>query len=145
MNIPAELGSIEDDVFDGCPLLGSICVEEGNRRFASPDGVLFDSGMTRLLRYPPAKEGEVFIVPEGISEVCKSAFSGCRLKKVVLPDSVASIGMSAFASCSDLEEVILPKGLKRIGIRVFAGCASLSSIHIPDTVTSIGKEGFKDC
>ena len=33
------------------------------------------------------------------------------LQKIVIPDSVTSIGIGAFKDCRDLQEIVLPKSL----------------------------------
>lgn len=57
------------------------------------------------------------------------------LKKIVLPDSVSTIGDSAFRGCSNLSEIILPKGLELIGNLAFNECSSLPSELIIEAVT----------
>lgn len=42
-----------------------------------------------------------------------------------MPDSVASIGISAFEGCSKLVSVVLPKGITEIGGYAFYGCKNL--------------------
>lgn len=63
-------------------------VANGNKYFTSVDGVLYSKDMTRMLAYPRGKEGEIFEVPEGITQIDEMAFSrACNLKKLILPDS----------------------------------------------------------
>lgn len=73
-----------------------------------------------------------------------------KTKKIVLPDTVTTIGKLAFASyynssASVLEEIVLPKNLKIIDESAFKGCYYLTSIDIPESVTKIGSEAFYGC
>ncbi|MGN1122137.1 MAG: leucine-rich repeat domain-containing protein [Eubacteriales bacterium] len=66
------------------------------------------------------------------------------VKKIVIPDSVATVGDACFQGCTALEEVVLPAGLEEIGAQMFYGCDALTALNIPDTVTDIGLFAFGD-
>lgn len=62
-----------------------------------------------------------------------SAFSGTisahpRFKEIQIPDSVETIGTSAFHNCQDLESITLPASLETIDISVFDDCSSLETV-----------------
>ena len=67
------------------------------------------------------------------------------LKSVFIPDSVTSIGDSAFYRCYNLTSITIPDGVTSIGDSVFEWCDDLVSITIPDSVTNIGDDAFSDC
>ena len=102
-----------EDTFVDCVNLRSINVDKGNKYFASVDGVLFTKDMKTLLRYPLGKRGNY-----------------------IIPDSVTTIGLSAFLGCKGLESVTIGKGVEymdpRVGFiwRVFDRCESLKSINV---------------
>lgn len=51
--------------------------------------------------------------------------------EVVIPDSVTSIGESAFRNCASLESVVIPNSVVSIGDSAFFGCESLKSVSVP--------------
>ena len=73
------------------------------------------------------------------------AFSGTKVKKVTLPDTITLIGYSAFQDCKALTSVHLPKKLTELGHTAFSGCTSLTGIEIPSGVTSLYTSSFEGC
>ena len=73
-------------------------------------------------------------------------FKNCStLTSITIPDSVTSIGSSAFFGCSSLTSITIPDGVTSIGGDAFYKCGGLTSINIPDSVTSIGSSAFSEC
>ena len=74
-------------------------------------------------------------------------FNGELVTELEIPDSVTSIGYSAFYGCSSLTSVTFGENslLESIGSNAFNNCNSLTSINIPDSVTSIGSSAFSGC
>ncbi len=66
---------------------------------------------------------------------------GASVTSVTIPDSVTSIGDSAFEGCGGLANITIPGSVTNIGSYAFAFCA-LSSVTVPASVTSIGLLAF---
>lgn len=88
------------------------------------------------------------IIPESVTSIGKSAFSGCSsLESVAISDSsqLKIIEEAAFFGCSSLTDINIPESVIELGLSSFNGCSSLTSIIIPDGVTSIGNYAFYNC
>lgn len=69
-------------------------------------------------------------VPEGITSIGSSAFSGCqRLEELILPDSLTSLEEGIVSYCG-LTEITIPKGVVSIKENTFEGCDTLQAIHV---------------
>lgn len=88
----------------------------------------------------PAKVGDCKVTSIG-----REAFFQSRLTSVTIPNSVTSIGISAFNSCSNLTSVTIPNSVTSIGDDAFSYCDRLTSVTIPNSVTSIGDGAFFSC
>lgn len=91
------------------------------------------------------------VIPEKIGgypvvAITKGAFSDHnKITRIIIPDSVTSIGDEAFSGCTALTEIKLPDSITSIGNNVFENCSSLEDITIPDSVTSYGNYAFMNC
>ena len=77
--------------------------------------------------------------------ISKGAFANSPITSVTIPNSVMSIGESAFAWCDALTSITIPNSVTSIGDYAFSSCSSLTSIAIPNSVTSIGEIAFVEC
>ncbi len=149
------------EIFDGCSALTTITVTEGNKNYASKDGVLYakkaDSDEIDVLLYCPVGKTGSLEIPKTVSEIKSYAFKDSQIETVTFEDDTAdhlTIDMFAFnkststtvyEGCKNLTSVNLPKGLEVIGDMAFARCNGLTEIEIPYTVTSIGLGALMKC
>ena len=145
LTIPASVVQIGDEALAKCDRLTSINVASGNLSFSSVDGVLFNKDRTALLACPAGKSG-AYQIPDGVTEIGRSAFCGCeKLTDISIPDGVTEIGMGAFANCTYVRSLTIPEGVTEISDNAFWFCSRATSITIPEGVTSIGSNAFTGC
>lgn len=63
--------------------------------------------------------------------------SNHALSSVTIPNTVKTIGSSAFTDCTSLSTVNVPSGTTSLGSEVFNG-AGCSAITVPNTITTVG-------
>ena len=83
------------------------------------------------------------IIPEGVTEIPTQCFESCyKLKKVVLPSTIKTIGIFAFFD-SSVDDMNFPEGLDSIGYLSMHG-TRLTEVVLPKTIRTIGNEAFAD-
>ena len=144
VNIPPKVTSV-DGIFKACDKLEAINVDEGNEVFKSTDGVLFDKTAHSLVKYPSAKKGKTYEVPEGTQAIMPNAFEYTGLTGVTIPGSVRLIGNNAFLFCKSLKEVNLSEGVEELGDFAFQWCSGLAKITLPASLVKTGRNPFSSC
>jgi BspA type Leucine rich repeat region (6 copies)/Bacterial TSP3 repeat len=143
--IPNSVTSIGAGAFGGCTGLTSMVVDAANQNYSSMAGVLFNKNQSTLIQYPGGKTGS-YTIPNSVTSIGDSAFLACSgLTSVVIPNSVISMGSSAFQFCTGLTSVTIGSGVTSIGYGAFYYCIGLTSVTIPNSVTSIGLNAFLAC
>ena len=146
ITIPDSVTSIGDNACYDCNSLTSINVADANRYYSDEDGGLFNKEKTELIRYPEGKSESTYAIPDSVTSIGDSAFSDCvSLTSITIPDSVTSLGDHAFFNCDSLTSITIGNGVTSIGYDAFGSCTSLASVTIPDSVTSIGEFAFSGC
>ena len=140
------------NAFSGSKNLVTINLKSGARKIV--DGFLADTGITE------------FVVPEGVEEIGKDAFSSNKqLTKITLPSTLKTIGEGAFSNTglkeivfpatmktipygildnTQVEKIVLSEGVEEIGDYAFANNKLLKSVVLPSTLKKIGRGAFKD-
>lgn len=65
-------------------------------------------------------------------------------KKVVIEDTVTTVGTASFKGFTALTDLVLPDGMKEIHTSAFEGCTALTNATLPSTVDHIAENAFKN-
>ena len=141
ITIPDSVTNIGVAAFETCSMV--ITVDTNNPAYSSMNRVLFNKTQTTLVEYL-ADRGGSYTIPESVATIGDSAFSSCGLTNVTIPNSVTSIGATAFNLCG-FTSITIPNSVTSIGDYAFEQCFSLTSVTIPGSVTKIGDSAFTWC
>ena len=103
VKLPITIRTIADTAFMDCDSIAEFEIPEGNDYFSTLDGVLFNETKSQIVRYPIAKTGTEFSLPENTKNIKAGAFQGCSELTVIYvtgPIGTMSIGEGAFADCN---------------------------------------------
>ena len=168
--IPASVASIEDSVFFTCDSLDSvyykgsqeqwnaISIGSNNEALTSAkiyfncptayEWQLLSDGTIEITKYTGKSQTPIIpdmIIGKPVTRIGNQSFSETAIITVTIPDSVTSIGDSAFAVCRNLTSIVIPNNVTSIGPWAFHYCTNLSAITIPNSVTEIGHWAFQNC
>jgi hypothetical protein len=142
ITIPDSVTTIYDSAFTFCTGMTSIEVAADNPNYSSEGGVLFDKGKTTLIKYPAAKSGTTYTIPNSVTEIEIVAFDYCTgLTSITIPDSVIYIDPFAFYGCSGLTSVTIGSSVRSINTAAFAACTSLTIIEVDAGNPNYSSEG----
>ncbi len=130
---------IGNHLIRGSKTISEYVIKDGTKTIA--DGAFYFGGLlfTKISL-------TLISIPDSLISIGDSAFSGCeKLTTITMPDGVTNIGNSAFYNCSSLANISISDSLISIGDSAFSGCEKLTTITMPDGVTNIGNSAFYNC
>lgn len=146
ISIPENVCYIGKRVFSDCNNLINIYVNQNNYSYKSIDGVLFNSELTNIIRYPSGKINKEYIIPDSVVNIEQACFEdNINLNNIIIPESVLIINNAAFENCKNLLYIKIPSGITEIQATIFSGCVNLSRVDLSDGITKIGYDAFLNC
>ena len=134
--IPDNVTTIEGHCFRYCTGLTSITIPEKVTKI----GMWAFQYCLNLTSIFVDSNNQVYDSRDNCNAIIETAnnklFYGC--KNTIIPNSVTSIGQSAFEGCTGLTSIIIPNGVTSIDVSAFEGCSNLQSISIPSSITKLG-------
>ena len=157
-NIPSSVTSVGKSAFGGCQFI-NLVIEDRTTYLELRESILssanHDDKEATVYIGMELKHNDLsywykfehIILGESIKELEDFALSteNSYVKSITLPNTITSIGESAFAGCSKLESINIPSSVESIGKNAFWECSSLKSINIPSKVQDIYLNTFSGC
>ncbi|EAX99445.1 surface antigen BspA-like [Trichomonas vaginalis G3] len=146
-------------------LFNEIICDPQNNYYSVENGVLYNKEKTSIIMCFQ-RNFTSFIMPETVETVWRAVFAGhiienitfssklraisescfqeSHIVNVTIPDSVKSIGDSAFYHCKYLNSVVIGNGITIIPAKCFAE-SNISNIIFNDKITTIKGSAFLNC
>lgn len=131
ISIPQNVSYIGEGSFCNCSGL-DVTLEGNNSSYKLENGMLLSKDDSLLLYVSPNLD--VVNVPETVIRIGEYASEGnSRIRNLVVPDKVESIGSNAFFFCRNLESITLGSAIKDIENDAFSYCNNITSITVRAT------------
>lgn len=126
VKIGSGVQEIHSNPFKGCGSLKSIIVDSQNSIYDSRE----NCNAIILKETSKLQVGCMnTIIPNTILSIEYGAFEGSSISSIIIPNSVKTIGFSAFYKCEKLENVTLGENISEILEYAFWNCPSIKNIH----------------
>ena len=116
--IPSSVTTIEDGAFSSLRKIETIQVHKDNKSFIVINGILYDKGLTRVIK----------------------ATRHCIMKDI--PVDIKQIDSWAYAYCCSAVEINIPYGVTEIGESAFRECRNLKKVNFTNRMSTIREEMF---
>jgi len=125
-------------MFEGCSRLKTLTLSQNLkeipifafRKITSLETLICESSILTEYMFEGCSNLTSVSLSPTLQEIPMQAFYGCSaLKTIVLPDSLTTLGKSAFGNCTNLESVTISYGIRSISQMPFHGCSSLQTIY----------------
>lgn len=141
--IPESIEYIKGNPWCGSFTSGKFALENHSPYYTAQNGHLYSKDQKTIVCCLDDREFNASTL-ENVTHIANYAFSNCHIEQLIIPNTVVSIGDSAFFHCFGFEEVRLPDSLKTIGEYAFYS-TQIKGIEIPDSVENIGSHAFESC
>lgn len=107
LNISANIESFYYYGLNG-EALTAINVDSANPYYTSKDGVMYNKDMTKLVKFPTARDASNYTFPQSVTEVGRYAFAWCMgTRSMVIPETIDTINDFAFYLCPNLSSITI--------------------------------------
>ncbi len=141
ITIPEGVTSIGEWAFSICSSLATITISEGVTSIGSEAF----SNCSSLTSIVVEAGNTIYDSRENCNAIIETAtntlVTGC--KNTIIPNTVKSIGYSAFYNCTYLTSITIPEGVTSIGSSAFRFCSKLDTIYVEATTPpTLGSDAF---
>lgn len=150
--IPSSIIKLENNPFSGCTKINLINKSE---YYHIDDSVIYDKDYSSVIGCLNSINTDCLVLKD-VKRICRNSFWNCKgIKKIVLPETLESIGYNPFVSCSNIEfesssknYVVYNKALyttDKSKLVCYPAKYAIGDIHLPDEVITLERGAFSGC
>lgn len=150
--IPSSIIKLENNPFSGCTKINLINKSE---YYHIDDSVIYDKDYSSVIGCLNSIDTDCLVLKD-VKRICRNSFWNCKgIRKIVLPETLESIGYNPFVSCSNIEfesnsknYVVYNKALyttDKSKLVCYPAKYAIGDIHLPDEVITLERGAFSGC
>ena len=161
--LPETIHSVGKRAFYGAEMLTSLTIPDSVKTIGKDAFLVQKNGASSFIPWVYSRNTDFVVVgdgiliayigaapekleiPDDVKHISRFYFNTTSITSLTLPDSLMSIGESAFEDFTKIQSVTFPDKLQEIGARGFYNCQSLTKLTLPDTTLTIASEAFACC
>lgn len=143
ISIPSKLLTIGESAFENCTILTQLAIPNSVTSIGAK--AFKDDARLFMVNMSSADYSRLESIGDSAFEGCQVLEFFCSDDDYDLPDSLKTIGASAFKNCENIREVDMPDGITSLGISAYQGCMGLREVEIGSSLATVPEKAFADC
>ena len=150
--IPSSIIKLENNPFSGCTKINLINKSE---YYHIDDSVIYDKDYSSVIGCLNSIDTDCLVLKD-VKRICRNSFWNCKgIRKIVLPETLESIGYNPFVSCSNIEfesnsknYVVYNNALyttDKSKLVCYPAKYAIGDIYLPDEVITLERGAFSGC
>jgi len=150
--IPSSIIKLENNPFSGCTKINLINKSE---YYHIDDSVIYDKDYSSVIGCLNSIDTDCLVLKD-VKRICRNSFWNCKgIRKVILPETLESIGYNPFVSCSNIEfesnsknYIVYNNALytaDKSKLVCYPAKCAIGDIHLPDEVITLERGAFSGC
>lgn len=149
--IPSSIIKMENNPFSGCTKINIINKSD----YHIDDSVIYDKDYSSVIGCLNSIDTDCLVLKD-VKRICRNSFWNCKgIRKIILPETLESIGYNPFVSCSNIEfeshsknYVVYNNALytaDKSKLVCYPAKYAIGDIHLPDEVITLERGAFSGC
>ena len=150
--IPASVIKLENNPFSGCSKIHLI---NYSKYYHVEDSIIYDRDYSSVIGCLNSVDTDCLVL-KNVKRICRNSFWNCKgIRKIVLPETLESIGYNPFVSCSNIEfeskspnYIVFNHALftaDKSKLVCYPAKHAIGEIHLPDEAITLERGAFSGC